>query len=125
MMDVFLTWWPILLVIVQCILAWVLWSMRQQFVTHDAFEAFKETHTKAHDGITADFAEGRRMFSEITTELKHLPTRRDIEDLKETLHTVDKGVIRMSGHIREVAARLGAVEKPVDQLMGRALDGDN
>ncbi|CUW41126.1 conserved protein of unknown function (Bacteriophage Mu, Gp25 5-119) [Magnetospirillum sp. XM-1] len=125
MMDAFLNWWPVLLVIVQGVLAWVLWSMRHQFVLQDEFESYKTDHDTDHGEIDAKLAAGKNQFTRIESELKHLPNRGDIDELKAQLHQVDKGLVRLTGSVNVVAAKLGAVEKPVDLMMRHAIEDDN
>lgn len=122
MEEFFLRWWPIALVLFQAALAWVIWSMRKQFLTHDDFDVYKAQHDEVHEGIGQQLVAGLQQFTRIEAELKHLPTRKDIEDLRSSVAAVDRGVVKLDGSIRVVAAKLGAVEKPVDMLMGHHLD---
>jgi hypothetical protein len=123
-MEDFLKWWPVGLFVFQFLLAWVLWSLVKRFVTREDFETYRVAHQDEHEAIDTRMAEGKAQFARIESELRHLPTRKDIDDLKAQLASVDKGVVKLDGSIRVVAAKLGAVEKPVDILMEHHLDGD-
>lgn len=117
MTELFLTWWPVLLVVAQAGLGWVVWSLGKRFLPREEFEAYKDAHGDDHDEIGDRLQAGQTQFTRIEADLKHLPTRKDIEDLRTQLHQVDKGVIQLNGSIQVVAAKLGAVEKPVDLMM--------
>lgn len=122
MTEVFLQWWPVLLVFAQAGLGWVVWSLGKRFLPREEFEAYKNAHGDAHDEIGDQLQAGREQFTRIESDLKHLPTRRDIDDLKAQLHAVDKGVVELNGSIKAVAVRIGAVENPVRDIVRNALE---
>ncbi|SBW09202.1 hypothetical protein KL86APRO_12540 [uncultured Alphaproteobacteria bacterium] len=117
MIEALLKWWPVLVVIAQAGLGWMMWSLGKRFVPREEFETYKTAHADKHEAIGEQLQEGQQQFTRISTELQHLPNRNDIDELKAQLHQVDKGVVRLNGAINVVAAKLGAVEKPVDLMM--------
>jgi hypothetical protein len=119
----FLQWWPVVLVVVQGFLAWGQWSLVRRFVTRDDWERWRGTHRTDHDEIDKRLSDGRAWFTRIETDLRHLPTRDDLDQLKSQLAAVDKSVVRLDGSIRVVAAKLGAVQAPVDLLVEQAMEG--
>lgn len=118
----FLQWWPVVLVMVQALLAWVLWSFGRRFITRDDFDRWRGVHDTDHEEIEQRLADGRAWFTRIETDLRHLPTRSDLDALKAQLAAVDRSVVRLEGSIRVVAAKLGAVQAPVDMLLEQAME---
>lgn len=122
MADVFLKWWPVLLVVAQGLLTWAVWSLGRRFLPREEFEAYKTAHGDDHEEIGDQLQAGREQFTRIESDLKHLPTLRHIDELKAQLHAVDKGVVELNGSIKAVAARIGAVENPVRDIVRSALE---
>lgn len=122
MTEIFLQWWPVLLVFAQAGLGWVVWSLGKRFLPRDEFESYKASHGAAHDEIGVQLQAGREQFTRIESDIKHLPTRRDIDEVKAQLHLVDKGVVKLHGAVEVVAAKLGAVENPVRDIVRNALE---
>lgn len=117
MIDTFLKFLPVLVVIAQGLLTWAVWSLGKRFLPRDEFEQYKAGHVVTHEEIGDQLQAGREQFTRIESDLKHLPTLRHIDELKAQLHAVDKGVVELNGSIKAVAVRIGAVEKPVDLMM--------
>ncbi|MGE4526814.1 MAG: hypothetical protein AB7D00_00480 [Rhodospirillaceae bacterium] len=117
MSDMFLKWWPVLLFLAQVGLGWVVWSLGRRFLPREEFESWAAAHSGKHEEIGEQLQKGEQQFTRIAAELTHLPNRGDIDDLKDQMHQIDKGVVRLTGVVNVVAAKLGAVEKPVDLMM--------
>lgn len=92
------------------------WMIRRGLVTHDDFSAWRKAHDAEHDEIDGRLSDGQQQFTRMESDIKHLPTRDDIDGLKTQLAKVDKGVVRLEGKIGMVAVKLGAVEKDSDRL---------
>lgn len=108
MAEWILTWWPVIALVISGLVAWIGWSSRQQFVTHDDFaryiksheaehKADAEAHSHVHDQLDDALAEGAAKFREIETKLEQLPTRRDHEAL-----------LRAIGDLKAVSQGIGA-----------------
>ncbi|EME69729.1 hypothetical protein H261_11864 [Paramagnetospirillum caucaseum] len=117
--DWILQWWPIISAVLGSLLGglgmWTAWSARKQFVTHDQFSEFRDTHESAHDEVTDRFARGEIRFERLESTLADLPTKGDIADLKIQME-------RLGGDIRVVTAILHRVETPVRSMVEGALE---
>lgn len=119
MADWFLAWWPVISVVVGGTLAgiglWARWSVHQQFVSHDAFDRFRNEHATHHDELEDRFREGDTRFTRLETALANLPTQAQFHDLS-------LGLERLGGEIKVVTEILKRVETPVRSMVEGALE---
>lgn len=122
-LDTLAKWGPLALSAV--IIPALKWVVPRGLVTHDQLEAFKKAHDAEHRDIDRRLRDGDTKFNDIKKDIEYLPTREDIDDLRDRLTKVDVGVARLEGKIQVVAVRVGAVEKPVDLLVEHHLEEDD
>jgi len=104
--DDFLRWLPVVILVIQGLMAWGLWSLRQQFMTRAECGKTRQTCGNNKDESLAKTS-GR--LSGLEANVHALPSRaeficlsKDIKDLTEKLGTVD--------------GRLGGINRAVDLL---------
>lgn len=132
MPDWILTWWPVIALVISGLVAWIGWSSRQQFVTHDDFDRYIKSHeaehkadAKAHDevheGVDAALAEGAAKFREIETKLEQLPTRRDHEALLRALGEVNATIQGIGAKVDGLADRVAWVQSNLSTIVDHEL----
>ncbi|HSV28627.1 MAG TPA: hypothetical protein VLL76_03685 [Candidatus Omnitrophota bacterium] len=121
MADVFLKWWPVLVVVLNLFVLWVGWSMRKQFVTNDQFDVFQEKHSKEHDRLDEALARGEREFTLIKTELEHLPTREDLDGIKESLSDLTATMAGLKEAVDGIKKAVSGVQENFQTLIGHEL----
>lgn len=119
--EIIREWWPIGLVLVQAVMLWAAWSMRKQFVSQEEFGRYKSDHATAHEALDDALAEGSREFTAIKAELEHLPTREDLDGIKDSLARVGASVAGLKEAVEGVRKALAGVQDNVQTLIGHEL----
>lgn len=119
--DLFLKWWPVLVVVLNLFVLWVGWSMRKQFVTNDKFDKYQETHNQEHDKLDDAMARGEREFTLIKTELEHLPTREDLDGIKESLSDLTATMAGLKEAVDGIKKSVAGVQENFQTLIGHEL----
>lgn len=99
-----------------------------------AFGDYVKNHAKDHDGVNLRLAAGEREFTEIRADLEKLPTRDDLDDIKDGLaaltasmsgvrEAVD-GIKTTMGGLAGTIAMLNSHELAEARLAKAALKGD-
>lgn len=132
MAELILTWWPVIALVVSGLVAWIGWSSRQQFVTHDDFDRYIKTHeaehkadAKVHDAVHEELdealAEGAAKFREIEVKLGQLPTRRDHEALLRALGEVTGAIQGIGAKVDGLADRVAWVQSNLSTIVDHEL----
>ncbi len=103
-MDDILRWLPVVTLLIQGVVVWIFWSMRQQFVTRTVCE--QNRLTIGNKQSAADDKASDRL-NVIETGIPALPTRTEFQDL--------------SGKIEKLTEKLGKVDGRMIGL-NRAVD---
>lgn len=103
-MEDYLRWWPVLLVVLNVVMLWVSWSVRQ------AFTPRAEVHQEMND-LKGLLAKHHERISRLELQLEDLPKR--VETLLEKVGGISTGQGVMGERLAGVKA---AVERLDDQL---------
>ncbi|MDP1962401.1 MAG: DUF2730 family protein [Reyranella sp.] len=125
-MKTVLQYWPILLVIMNCLAVWIAWSLRQ-LATHEVVVHVDRAlgPLVAADARLAEEVEdqGGRL-AKLEESVKHLPRREDIERLAASVAGVDKAVAAQNATLQSVKESGRATQDAVDRLYRYFMEKD-
>ena len=105
-MDEFLRWLPVALLVINFFIAWGLWSLKKQFVSHSECSANRENC--GNNKNQADEKASVRL-NKLEADVNALPTRLEFIDLSNKMGD-------MVGELGKLRGRLGGVNRAVDLL---------
>jgi septal ring factor EnvC (AmiA/AmiB activator) len=97
--------------------------MRRTFATKDEVQKSFRDHSRAHDALDRQLADGAKEFAAIKTDLAHLPNQEDIADVKDRIAAVEGSVQALSATIDGLRQVLERVERPLNLLVQHHLKG--
>lgn len=101
-----------------------LWWLSKSFATRTDHETtakqitdYLAAHDRQHDELESRLALGEREFTQIKADLKHMPTRSDIQALDRRINEVLSVIAVQSEKISSIAGTLNGVKENVALLM--------
>jgi hypothetical protein len=101
-METFLRWLPMVILVVQGLMAWALWSLKQQFVSRTECAGCK-------DGNNNRVTRSENRLSELEGDVHALPARSELQTLGDKIEKLTEKL----GH---VDGRLTGINRAVDLL---------
>lgn len=101
-MDLLLRWLPVVILVVQGLMAWALWSLKQQFVSHRECDGCK-TESREQKGKL----EGK--IATLGENVHSLPPRSELKDLSDKIGSLSEKLGHLDG-------RLSGINRAVDLL---------
>ena len=123
MEDVLWKTLPVVVLVVQGLFAWFLWSLRRNFVSCDACASVRAEYDKRqaeHDkrlGCVA--AEGK----ELRVILSNLPTVKDVHELGREVERVQGGQEALRESVKSLAVSIDRLERPLNLLLEHQING--
>jgi hypothetical protein len=114
---------PIVVLVVQGLLAWVIWSLRRNFVTCETCQVIRakceKRHTEYDNRLGCIAAEGK----ELRASLDSLPKARDVHDLGREVEGVRGGLEAVRESIKSLGISIDRLDKPIQLLLEHHING--
>lgn len=108
-MDNLLRWLPVIILVVQVGMAWVLWSLKQSFISRRECEDCRKDSAK-------EMKKSDDKVRDVESDMGKLPERRELQDLSVQIVSLTERIGRLDG-------RLSGINRAVDLLNQHHLNG--
>lgn len=99
MMEQVLSWLPAIILIVQALMGWGMWSLGRKFLPRDECEDCRKGTAMELKATAADLGELRAFHLVSQAEQTALPTKWDIEKIYTRINAVDSGLSALRGEV--------------------------
>jgi predicted nucleic acid-binding Zn-ribbon protein len=114
---------PVVVLLVQGLFAWVLWSLRRNFMSCDACQTARAAYEKRQDEHDKQLASMAAEGKELRVSLDSLPTARDVHELGREVEAVRGGLEAMRESIKSLGISIDRLDKPIQLLLEHHING--
>ncbi len=112
-MDLLLRWLPVVILVIQMLMVWVLWSLKQQFMSRTECTLQRQgcgsSKELAVEKVGVQITKAGVRINALETDVHALPSRMEFIDLTNKIE-------RLTEKLGTVDGRLGGINRAVDLL---------
>lgn len=86
-----------------------------------AFDQYVASHAEDHKGVNQRLAAGEREFTQIKSDLEKLPTREDLDEIKDGLHALAGGMTGVREAIDGIKTTMAGLTSTIQMLNSHEL----
>lgn len=110
-----LRYWPVLVVMVSLVSAWVSWAVRKEYVSHGVLDAAKAGFISRVGGVETKVIALEQDMAIVKNRLDALPT-------KDDLHRIEVAVTTVAGDLKAVGANQMGLVRNIHLLMRERIE---